>query len=380
MPPTERQGGKIMEQSSLARREQLMSALGTLYESLGYARFSMRRFEEYALYLENKNFLKSDSVLTFTNPDGKLMALKPDVTLSIVKHARRERQGLEKVYYKESVYRLAPTANEFIEIDQMGVEAMGTLDRYAVGEVVRLAVESLRAVSGEYALDISHMGFASGLMDAAGLTTQQQETLFALIRQKNAHELTRLLNTGKVPEYFAQRIVLLSELSGPFPETLARAKAAVVCEGMAQALDELEALYDFLKAQGLSDRLLLDFSMLNDLNYYSGLVFQGYIQGVPRVVLSGGRYDRLMRRFDKQGDGIGFAVYLDELTRLLAERPAWDADALALYSPTDDPAKVSAAVFAMAADGLRVLAATEPPTDFRAEKTLRFNGETFREV
>ena len=86
-----------MEQHTDARREQLMGRLRALYESLGYTRFSMRRFEEYALYLENKSFLKSDSVLTFTNPDGKLMALKPDVTLSIVKHARRDRLGLEKV-------------------------------------------------------------------------------------------------------------------------------------------------------------------------------------------------------------------------------------------------------------------------------------------
>ena len=84
-----------MEQHGEARREQLMSDLRTLYESLGYKRFSMRRFEEYALYLENKNFLKSDSVLAFTNPDGKLMALKPDVTLSIVKHARPERLGVD---------------------------------------------------------------------------------------------------------------------------------------------------------------------------------------------------------------------------------------------------------------------------------------------
>ena len=157
-----------MEQRTEARRELLTGRLRGLYESLGYTRFSMRRFEEYALYLENKSFLKSESVLTFTNPDGKLMALKPDVTLSIVKHARQERVGLEKVYYKESVYRLAPTAREFVEIDQMGVESLGAIDSYAVSEVLRLAIESLRAVGGEYVLDVSHMGFASGLMEAAG--------------------------------------------------------------------------------------------------------------------------------------------------------------------------------------------------------------------
>ena len=87
-----------------------------------------------------------------------------------------------------------------------------------------------------------------------------------------------------------------------------------------------------------------------------------------------------MRRFDKEGDGIGFALYLDELTRLLADRPAWDADVLALYRETDDPVAVNAAVFALVAAGLRVFAATEPPAGFRAEKTLRFIGADFTEV
>lgn len=369
-----------MEQRTEARREQLMGRLRSLYESLGYTRFSMRRFEEYALYLENKSFLKSESVLTFTNPDGKLMALKPDVTLSIVKHARKEREGVEKVYYKESVYRLAPTAREFVEIDQMGVESLGAIDSYAVSEVLRLAIESLRAVGREYVLDVSHMGFASGLMEAAGLTPEQKERLFTLIRQKNAHELALAIAEEKIAPFYADRIAKLAGLSGAFPETLVRAEQLAVSDEMEQALGELRALYALLTAVGLADCLQLDFSMLNDLSYYNGIVFQGYVQGSPRVVLSGGRYDLLMRRFGKEGDAIGFAIYLDELTRVLSDHNAWDADVLALYQGTDDLAKVNAAVFALVAQGLRVFAASTRPKDFHAAKVMAFAGETFKEV
>lgn len=369
-----------MEQRSESRREQLTGRLRNLYENLGYARYSMRRFEEYALYLENKNFLKSESLLTFTNPDGKLMALKPDITLSIVKHARKERAGLEKVYYQESVYRLAPTAKEFTEIDQMGVEAMGVVDRYAVSEVMRMAVESLRAVGDAYVLDISHMGFAAGLMDAAGLTTEQQERLFTFIRQKNEHELAAAVQQEGIDPYYAQRISQLASLSGSFSRTLTRARDIATAPEMTQALDELDALYQLLTALGLGDCLRLDFSMLNDQDYYNGIVFQGYVQGAPRVVLSGGRYDKLMRRFGKEGDGFGFAIYLDELTRVLADKRDWDADVLALYKEEDDPADVNAAVFALAQQGLRVLAATSRPADFSAAKTMAFDGRTFQEV
>ena len=369
-----------MEQRTEARREQLTSRLRGLYESLGYTRFSMRRFEEYALYLENKSFLKSESVLTFTNPDGKLMALKPDVTLSIVKHARKEREGLEKVYYKESVYRLATTAREFVEIEQMGVEALGAIDPYTVAEVLRLAIESLRAVGGEYVLDISHMGFALGLMEAAGLSPEQKERLFTLIRQKNAHELAQAIVQEHIAPFYAERIAKLAGLSGAFPETLARAEKLAVSDEMEQALSELRTLYELLTAVGMADCLQLDFSMLNDLSYYNGIVFQGYVQGAPRVVLSGGRYDHLMHRFGKAGEAIGFALYLDELTRVLAEHRAWDADILALYQPTDDLAKVNAAVFAMAAQGLRVFAASARPKDFHAAKVMAFRGNALEEV
>ncbi len=369
-----------MEPCDQARRDQLTLTLRTLYESLGYTRFSMRRFEEYALYLENKSFLKSDSVLAFTNPDGMLMALKPDVTLSIVKHARREREGLERVYYKESVYRLAPTAREFIEIEQMGVEALGEIDPVTVAEMVRLALETLRAVGGPYVLALSHMGFISGLMEAAGISPEKQEELTPFIRAKNAHELARALSQQAVAEPFAGRVAALAALAGPFPETLARAAALVSSPAMEQALAELASLYGLLSSAGLSRSLELDFSMVNDQSYYNGVVFQGYVQGAPRVVLSGGRYDLLMRRFGKQGDAIGFALYLDELSRLPCERAPWDADTLALYAPEDDPAAVSAAVFALAGQGQRVYAAVHPPRGLRACKTLRFDGTAFREV
>ena len=87
-----------------------------------------------------------------------------------------------------------------------------------------------------------------------------------------------------------------------------------------------------------------------------------------------------MRRFGKAGDGVGFALYLDELAPVLREPRAWDADVLALYAPDDDLAKVNAAVFALAAQGLRVFAAVARPDGFRAAQVLRFDGQTFREV
>ena len=75
--------------------------LNELYESYGYKRFKMSKFEPYELYTENKDFLNTGQIITFTDLDGELLALKPDVTLSIMKSGL----GIGRIYYNENIYR-----------------------------------------------------------------------------------------------------------------------------------------------------------------------------------------------------------------------------------------------------------------------------------
>ena len=145
-------------------------------------------------------------------------------------------------------------------------------------------------------------------------------------------------------------------------------------------MGELSSLYAALDALGLCAHVRLDFSILNDLDYYNGLVFQGYVEGAPRVALSGGRYDKLMRKFGKAGDGLGFALYLDQLQRVLA-RPAGRrcGRAGALRRGTRRPG-VLRALDGLRAQGLRVLAAQAPPPGLRAGRTLRYRDGALEEV
>jgi len=332
-------------------QERLIFSLRSLYESFGYSRFPMRRFEEYALYVENKSFLKSESVLAFADANGSLMALKPDVTLSIVKHASTKAKGIQKLYYHENVYRVSQTDHAFREIEQIGVELLGDVDLFGMCEVLRLAVESLQAVHEDYVLEVSHMGFANGLMDAAGLGDAEKAELFGLIRQKNGHELRAKLRQMAVAETQAESIARLANLSGTFAETLPQAEAIAVSGETRAALRELAEIFAILAPLGLCRHMRLDFSILNDLDYYNGIVLQGYIKGAPRMALSGGRYDHLMRKFGKTGGGMGFALYPDELTRLFAKPTAIDADVLVLYRPGEDAVQLSKAVDALRMEG-----------------------------
>ena len=119
--------------------ERVVYSLRELYRRYGYAQFKMSKFEAYDLYMQNKEFLVSNGVITFTDTDGTLMALKPDVTLSIVKNYHG---GLQKVCYDENVYRVAGASRSYREIMQTGLECLGDLGLYEVSEVILLAVKS----------------------------------------------------------------------------------------------------------------------------------------------------------------------------------------------------------------------------------------------
>lgn len=369
-----------MNMNFLSEQEQLVLLLRELYQNHGCVRFPMHRFEEYALYLENKSFLTSERVLSFTDGNGKLMALKPDVTLSIVKHAGKGREGVEKLYYIESVYRASPTDHEFKEIQQIGVEYLGNVDSYATGEVLWLALESLRLCRREYVLDISHMGMIDGLMDDCAMDDETRREAFRLISQKNTHELQKLLAAKGISEANIARFTGLLTLSGSAEEMLRGASQLAEGQKSRQAVAELERLYDMLKAIGMQNRIRFDFSIASDLEYYNGIVFRGYIQGVPRAVLSGGRYDRLMTKMGKDADGFGFALYLDELNSLFALPRRDEIDIIARYSPEDDAAKVLAAAKDLRDFGLRIYVTADDKVDAAAYRQYRFNGERFVEV
>ena len=157
-----------LDQNILRSDEQTIFRLRGLYENYGYRRFKMSKFEAYDLYVRNKDFLVSDRMITFTDARGVLMALKPDVTLSIIKNTRENEPGPRKVYYNETVYRSGKGDEGFQEIMQTGLECIGELDLYHIYEVTALAVRSLAAISPDYVLDVSHVGLVSGFMEAAG--------------------------------------------------------------------------------------------------------------------------------------------------------------------------------------------------------------------
>ena len=316
-----KQGEPTMEFSlaNLQPKERASFALRALYEAAGCRKYHMGRFEEYGLYQANRSFLSSEQVITFTDLDGRLLALKPDVTLSIAKTAQPAPGETLRYYYHENVYRPSAESHTFKEISQMGLEMLGAVGEAQVQQAVCLAARSLDALGAEWVLEVSHMGYLFGLFDALGVPDAARAKLLEKLREKNAHELRAAAGAAGLADAAADILCSVLSLCGSYADTLAKAAALCRNDAMRAAVAELEALAVPLEKAGGVIRL--DMTLAGEMEYYNGLVFQGYLKALPRPLLKGGRYDLLMQKFTPGAGAIGFAVYLDELDRLSAPLP-----------------------------------------------------------
>ena len=349
--------------------EQAIFALRGLYNRFGYERYKMGRFEEYDLYVQNKDFLVSDQVITFTDRNGRLLAMKPDVTLSIIKNAPDQKGVIQKVYYNENVYRIADGSRNFREIMQAGLECIGDLQEYDIAEVVLLAAKSLQLICPRFVLDLSHMGLVSAVLQCSGLSAVGQGAALACLQQKNAHDLEALCRQENVD---ATALSALCSCSGTAEEILTQLQPMMVTPNMAQAWNQLRSLCQILRNSGFGDRIRVDFSVGNDLKYYSGVVFKGYLEGIPTSVLSGGQYDALLQKMGRRSSAIGFAIYTDLLERLEPKKAAFDVDTLLLHEADADPAMLLSAVEILSQKG-SVLAATAKPENKRWRQLAQFS-------
>ncbi len=336
--------------------EQMLAALRKLYETYGYAQYKMSKFEEYDFYVRNKNFLVSDQIITFNDTDGKLMALKPDVTLSIIKSGRDQTDDLQKVYYNENVYRIPKGASSFQEIMQVGLECIGDTDPYCIYEVLMLAANSLSCISDDFVLDISHMGVLAELLDALDLTEADRTALIKSIGEKNVHDLAKIKGAEKL-----QKLVAVYGSSAEVAQVLAE----IYPDGLSTSAKELLDAVSALEASGFSGKVRIDFSVLNDMNYYSGIVFSGFVRAIPTSVLSGGQYDKLMKKIGREAGAIGFAVYLDVVNQFAKSGRDYDVDTLILYTDKTAIADIKRAVDLFSQNGKSVLARKSCPTRLR---------------
>lgn len=344
-----------MNLSFLKSEERIALALKSLYKSFGYAEYKLSSFEEYALYAENVRFLPEREVIAF-QADGKLLALRPDVTLSVAKNLSPV--GTSKLFYDETVYR--KSADGFSEVRQIGVEIVGRVDGVARAELCALALGTMNAVGRKFVLDVSHVGVVEKLLDWAGLDEAGKAFARNCMVSKNAHDFARYCQSAGCLTDGARALLTLINLPARPAEGLEKLKEIGKRVDLSAEIAELEEFASLADGQ-----VNVDFSIGGDADYYNGVIFKGYIEGVPRAVLSGGRYDNLLSKFGKKAQAVGFALYLGELGACLHEPPQ-TAEVAVLYNDENGRRALERAEGLRRA-GKRTLVCRTLPPDFSGE-------------
>ncbi len=366
--------------SVLENDEKIIFRLRELYSKYGYMKYRMSKFEEYDLYVRNKDFLVSENIITFTDVDGKLMALKPDVTLSIIKNSREDTGNVQKMYYNENVYRASTETRAFKEIMQTGLEAIGDIDDYCICEVVMLAAKSLECITDDYILDISHMGIVSQAMEGIEISSNGKAALLKALGEKNVGGIGAVCTAEGIDEKSTDLLKKLVTVYGAPDNVIAELKSLSQTEKFSDAIKQLEDITEMLTLVGCVDKVRIDFSVINDMGYYNGVVFKGFVNGVPEGVLSGGQYDNLLKKMSRKSGAIGFAVYLDLLERIYEDSHDFDVATVLLYNEDAKLCDVNNAVKELIDKGETVIAQKTKPEKLRYKRLVRLCGTEVEEI
>lgn len=359
----------VIDEALLRFDEEAVYSLRSLYRRFGYSRYKMSKFEEYDLYVRNKDFLISDSIITFTDTNGRLLALKPDVTLSIINNCKDIPGQVQKVYYDENVYRISGSSHNYKEIMQTGLECIGDITLYDKCEVVLLALLSLMQIDGDCILQVSHIGFLKAVLNSLNIYDQNRKEVLELISCKNTDGICDFCKANGYGEGTLNTLKLFCESYLSLSSAQKAFGGIISTEEEKACFGEFTDILELLLKQSDGKGVVIDFSSVDGMRYYSGIVFKGYINGIPESVCSGGQYDKLMRKMNRSSSAIGFAVYLDALERFKDKDSGYDVDILLLCNGCESAALDCAQRLSAKGETVRVCSAV--PDGIRYKRILK---------
>jgi ATP phosphoribosyltransferase regulatory subunit len=338
-----------------AQRTELEARLAGVFRTWGYSRLIPPTFE----YFENLALGLSPQVqeatYRFLDHRGHTLALRPDLTVQtarIVATKLHSRPMPLRFYYVAPVFRYTEVqAGRQREFTQAGIELLGAATPAADAEVVALGVEALRTAGvRDFRVSIGQVDYFRSVLAAADLPSAVAERVHQAVDRKSPANVREALNGHSGPALDA--LLQISGLSGG-PEIIDRARSLAPWRGAQAALDNLARVYDWLSHAGVADNVVIDLGEVRGMDYYTGLTFEAYVDGVGFAVLNGGRYDRLVGQFGPDCPAVGFALGVERLMLALAAIPTLDHLPEWLVAATDNPAALTT-VAAMRAAGQRV--------------------------
>ncbi len=318
--------------------EQLSAGFAGIYESAGFSMIHTPVIENYDLVAAVNPSLKPATLYKLTDTTGNLLVIRPDNTTPIARVVATKLKNAplpQKLCYTQSIYRInSDYSGKRNEILQSGIELVGASGLKSDLLCITTALDALRSLGLKCKLEIGHVGYFNALIADMNLTPDEAMTVRAFIEEKNYVSLNMF--DKKLINDTLRRLPLLYGSDEVFAE--ARALACGNADADA-ALDYVETLYRLLCDAGYADSIMIDMGIVHKFDYYTGVVFRGYIEQAGEPVLKGGRYDNLLAQFDYDvpatGFGINICAVADALIRLGRLPAPKKADAVLFCEPQE---------------------------------------------
>lgn len=300
-----------------SKKSYLLQTIKNRFLTYGYRQIQTSTLEQYELYQSITGTVHSDNMIKVIDPSGKILVLRPDVTIPISRMFAPLKQvpaSEQRLFYVSEVFRHSTDPQAKNEQTQVGIENFGPSTVELDAEVIALAVHTLRDVGFEsFKLEIGQASFFRELLDLLNVSNEEKGELQSLIQAKNISEMKRLLSRLHVEDDLSAIIQQIPFLYGNFLEVIDRAETITLNQQMKNKLQKLKQLYVILQMYEVENFVSLDLGLINHMDYYSDIIFQGFVEHIGKPVLMGGRYDQLADQLNATLPAIGFAYDVDLL-------------------------------------------------------------------
>lgn len=294
--------------------------LSALYKSKGYQKVMTPTIEFFDVFNRESSGYSPENLYSLTDSYGRLLVLRPDSTLPIARLASTRLQKADlplRIYYNQNVFlRQKNLTGRSDESTQSGIELMGVGGIRADLEVIATAVEAIECCTkAEYKLEIGHAGFFKSLCNNLNVDADTISAIYDCVESRNFVSLNKILDSignGSVTDCIRN----LPRYFGGL-DVIEKAKQINLNDEGLESLKYLKELYTQLEKMGLSDKIIIDLSLVNRTNYYTGIIFKGYLEGSGISVVSGGRYDLLAGEFGKDMPSTGFGIETGALATVM---------------------------------------------------------------
>ncbi|WP_054692161.1 ATP phosphoribosyltransferase regulatory subunit [Syntrophomonas palmitatica] len=295
-----------------------------LFTSCGYSEVTTPSFEFLEVVETGTGRNMREELFLFMDREGGILSLRPEMTLSIARLAAthlREAAFPQRLFYMANVFRhVQPHLAQYREFWQLGIELLGAPGQKADAEVISIAVKTLREIGlRDFKVSLNHIGIFNSLLNCSSLQPEEKSLTRSLIEGKDLVALSAFLENAPMEDILKETLASLPVLHGGI-EVLQKLPYLEQNREANKSVQELLEVYELLKVCGVIDNIVIDMGVLRGLDYYTGMVFEGYSPDLGYGLLGGGRYDNLMGQFGFPLPATGFALGLDRLALVLKQR------------------------------------------------------------